>query len=69
MSIRIIVNGDEKELEVGTLAELLAAIGIDLKARGTAVALNGRVYGKSRWTVTDVADGDRIEVIRAVSGG
>ena len=48
--MKITLNGEEKEVAPGTVADLLLSIGIDLSARGTAVARNGRVVGRSRWT-------------------
>ena len=37
--------------------------------RGFAIALNGEVVRAGRWDETDVNEGDRVEIIRAVAGG
>ncbi|GAA3296181.1 MULTISPECIES: sulfur carrier protein ThiS [Dactylosporangium] len=37
--------------------------------RGVAVAVNGAVVPRSRWSDTRPADGDRVEVLTAVQGG
>ena len=37
--------------------------------RGFAIALNGEVVRTARWDETDVNEGDRVEIIRAVAGG
>ena len=37
--------------------------------RGFAIALNGEVVRAARWDETDVSEGDRVEIIRAVAGG
>ena len=52
-----------------TLAELLAALGVEPRARGVAVAVNGEVVPRSAWEARRVADGDRVEALTAMQGG
>jgi thiazole synthase len=67
--VRLQVNGSPVELpEGGTLAELLAAAGLD-DFRGLAVAVDGEVVPRSAWSTARPADGQRVEVVRAVQGG
>ena len=63
------VNGERRELSLAdaTLAEVLAALGIE--ARGVAVAVNDRVVRRGEFAQQRVAEGDRIEIVRAVAGG
>ncbi len=63
------VNGERRELSLAdaTLAEVLAALGIE--ARGIAVACNDRVVRRGEFARQRIADGDRIEIVRAVAGG
>jgi sulfur carrier protein len=63
------VNGALEPLEARNVAELLAARGIDTAARGIAVARNGAVVPRTLWGETALAAGDRIEIIKAMSGG
>jgi sulfur carrier protein len=63
------VNGTERALDVATVAELLAALGIVAGARGVAVARNGAVVKGVDWGATALAPGDAIEIIRARQGG
>lgn len=67
--MRLGVNGDAVEAPDGsTLAEVLAAAGMaDL--RGIAVALDGEVVPRSGWDACRPAEGQRLEVVRAVQGG
>ena len=37
--------------------------------RGFAIAVNGNVVRKDKWVATMLADGDRIEIVRAMQGG
>ena len=52
-----------------TLAELLVALGVEPRARGVAVAVNGEVVPRSAWEDRRVADGDRVEALTAMQGG
>jgi sulfur carrier protein len=61
------VNGAEENLVAATIAELLAARGLEM--RGIAVALNGQVVPRAAWSATPLHDGDTIELVRAMQGG
>ncbi len=66
--IRIVINGEEKALETElSISALLASL--SAPDDGTAVAVNSKIVPKNRHQETMVADGDRIEIIRAIGGG
>ena len=66
--MRARVNGVERELPDGTtVAELLRELGATQD--GLAVALNEHVVRKSLHGATPIAEGDAVEIIRAVAGG
>ncbi len=67
--IRLLVNGAAQELAAGTVSEALAALALPTVGRGLAVALNGALVPRARWDGTALAAGDRLEIVRAVSGG
>jgi sulfur carrier protein len=52
-----------------TVAELLDALGVEDRARGVAVAINGEVVPRGAWQERRVADGDRVEALTAMQGG
>ena len=66
---RIKVNGVAEAVQTASIATRRAARGIDVQARGIAVARNGAVVPRARWAETALADGDEIEIIKAISGG
>jgi len=66
--VSILLNGEERELRAGTVAELLAELG-EAARPGLAVALNGEVVPRRRWGEQDLRDGDALEVVGAVQGG
>jgi sulfur carrier protein len=66
---RLHVNGEETEIAVATVAELLAERGIDPSTRFLAVAVNGAVVRRAEWAETPLAPGDRVEIVRPLQGG
>lgn len=67
MQLRI--NGKDTELAATTVAELLAAQGIDPSARFLAVAVNGSVIRRAEWARAALTAGDSIEIVRPFQGG
>jgi sulfur carrier protein len=64
----ITINGEEtrvpQECSVAQLLELL-----EIRDRRVAVALNRNVVPRSAFACTQIATGDRIEILEAVGGG
>ena len=68
--MRIRLNGDPLELrDRATLAEAAARAGADPEARGLAAAVDGEVVPRAEWEATELADGQTVEVVRAIQGG
>jgi thiamine biosynthesis protein ThiS len=66
--VQATVNGSSRDLpEAMSLADLLAALGINLD--GIAIAVNDAVVPRNAYKGHRLRDGDRIEIIKAVSGG
>ena len=66
MQVRI--NGKPQEVREGlSIAALLQELGVE--ARYAAVALNGEVVRRAEHPAVLVKEGDRIEIIHAVTGG
>lgn len=62
------INGEMRELPDGlTVAALLESLGTP--RTGVAVARNDRVVRRADYDSHALADGDRIEIIKAVAGG
>jgi sulfur carrier protein len=62
------VNGAVRELPSGsTVGALLELVGAG--RTGVAVALNDCVVARSQYDSRAIAEGDRIEIIRAAAGG
>ena len=63
--MRVLVNGEPRDLPSGTT---LGAI-VPERHRGVAVALDGEVVPHSVWAETQLADGQRVEILEAKAGG
>ncbi|MCJ2126125.1 sulfur carrier protein ThiS [Methylobacterium sp. J-077] len=70
--MKLLVNGEPREHAVETIAALFLVeaeeTGIE-SPQGVAIALNGRVLRRNDWDATPVAEGDRVEIVRAMQGG
>lgn len=66
--MRIVVNGEEREVRSGaTVADLLADL--DLTGGPVAVELNREIVPRSRHAEQALAAGDRVEIVTMVGGG
>jgi sulfur carrier protein len=66
--VKVIANGTPTELPDGsTLTDLLQAVG--LAARWVVAERNGEAVPRWEMAAIVLADGDRIELVRAVAGG
>lgn len=68
--MRVLVNGQSRELEVRTTVQtLIDSLPDAPQGRGLAVALNGEVVPRGRWDRTQLGEGARVEIVVAVQGG
>ncbi|QQE12646.1 sulfur carrier protein ThiS [Planctomycetota bacterium] len=65
--MKLIVNGDEKDLNVQTVRELLVELG--LGDQPVAVELNRDVVPKREHDSKQLTEGDQIELVTLVGGG
>ena len=66
--MRVIVNGEERNIDEGsTLDALVTTLG--LNAGPIVVQRNDEIIEKSRLDQVSLTDGDRIELVRFVGGG
>lgn len=67
-TISIVVNGEAKEVPGGaSVAQLLQMLG--LYAGRVAIERNLQILPRSEWGATQVAAGDRYEIVQFVGGG
>jgi sulfur carrier protein len=64
------VNGEPRELRAGTtVSGVVAGLGADRPARGTAVAVDAEIVPRGEWDSRELHDGERVEVVTAIQGG
>jgi sulfur carrier protein len=67
-AILIEVNGEKRETPSGTtIRALLDQLG--LNSGRVAIEYNLQILPKTEWEVTQVATGDRLEIVQFVGGG
>lgn len=68
ITMELIINGKAAEFSSPlTLAALIDRLG--MKADRVAVELNRAIVPRDRWAETNLADGDRLEIVHFVGGG
>jgi len=65
--VKILLNGDEREVTATSVTALLAEIGLD--GRKVAVERNLEIVPRSLYLGTALSDGDRLEIVHFVGGG
>ena len=67
-TISIVVNGENRAAKPGaTVADLLGELG--LNSGRVAIERNLEILPRPKWTETQVAPGDRYEIVQFVGGG
>ena len=68
--MRVLLNGAETELADGATVEAaLESLDLPAAGRGVAVAVDAEVVPRGEWGATELHDGARVEVLRAIQGG
>jgi thiamine biosynthesis protein ThiS len=66
--VRVVANGEAFEVEQGsTVSAFIRSRGLD--PRYVVVERNGEPLRRDRYDEVELADGDRLELVRAVAGG
>lgn len=68
--MRITVNGAPRDLQEGaSVMDAVTRFGPERHDTGVAVALNGEVVPKARWSEQELTEDDHVEVLVAIGGG
>jgi sulfur carrier protein len=68
--MNLIVNGSPAELPEGaTVSTVVAELQLPAAGRGVAVAVDAEVVPRTRWELTRLEEGQKVEVVHAVQGG
>ncbi|MDD2941362.1 MAG: sulfur carrier protein ThiS [bacterium] len=67
MKNSICVNGENIEVRATNLDELVAELG--LSGKQIALEQNGVIVPRSAYSATELAPGDKLEIVHCVAGG
>lgn len=67
-AIKILLNGEIREVSGGIDLDQLLEL-FSLPKQRVAIELNSNVVRRADWPMTQVANGDRLEVVHFVGGG
>jgi sulfur carrier protein len=68
--MKVVLNGAEAVFERGaTVASALEALDLPAAGRGVAVAVDAEVVPRGEWAQTELHEGARVEILRAIQGG
>jgi thiamine biosynthesis protein ThiS len=65
--ITIILNGEPRQVRAGSIADLVASLGLDVKK--VAVERNREIVPRSTLAEVALAEGDALEIVHFVGGG
>jgi len=66
--LKLVINGEARDFNPPlTLAGLVDQL--DMKADRVAVELNRSIVPREQWQATNLAEGDRLEIVHFVGGG
>ena len=66
-SITITLNGEQRQVREGSVADLVASLGLDVKK--VAVERNRVIVPRSTLADVALAEGDALEIVHFVGGG
>jgi sulfur carrier protein len=68
--VKVVLNGESTELRDGTTVEAaLESLELPGAGRGVAVAVDAEVVPRGQWADTELHEGARVEILRAIQGG
>ena len=67
MNVRITINGETRDVPAGSVADLVAHLG--LRPEQVAIEVNKDLITRDARDRTTLAEGDRVELVTLVGGG
>jgi len=68
--VKVVLNGESTELRDGATVEAaLESLDLPGAGRGVAVAVDAEVVPRGAWGNTELHEGARVEILRAIQGG
>ncbi|RYD73933.1 MAG: sulfur carrier protein ThiS [Verrucomicrobiaceae bacterium] len=65
--MKVYINGEPRESSANTVAQLVEELG--LPGPALLVEHNGTALRRDEWSTQNLAEGDRLEILRIAAGG
>lgn len=65
----ITINGKPRSFEAASLSVAELVLQLELVGKRLAIERNGEIVPRSQFDATQLADGDKLEIVGAVGGG
>lgn len=69
VTMQLIINGKPRSFDAQNFTVALLVAHLDLEGKRLAIERNGEIVPRSQFTDTQLADGDKLEIVGAVGGG
>jgi len=66
--MKIIINGEPRELDSGTSIEKLLQL-LDLQGKRLAIEVNQAIVPRSQYASYQLSEHDQVEIVHAIGGG
>ena len=68
--MKVLLNGETAEFsDDATVKTALDSLDLPAAGRGVAVAVDAEVVPRTQWDATQLHEGARVEILRAIQGG
>jgi sulfur carrier protein len=67
--MQIIINGKTRSFDAISLSVANLVTTLELEGKRLAIECNGEIIPRSQFADTQLADGDKLEIVGAVGGG
>ena len=69
VTIQIIINGKPRSFDAENFTVAQLVVNLNLEGKRLAIECNGEIVPRSQFADTQLADGDKLEIVGAVGGG
>jgi sulfur carrier protein len=67
--MQLIINGKPRSFDASTLTVAHLVANLNLEGKRLAIECNGEIVPRSQFSVVNLVEGDKLEIVGAVGGG
>ena len=69
VTIQLTINGKPRSFDAENFTVAQLVVNLNLEGKRLAIECNGEIVPRSQFADTQLADGDKLEIVGAVGGG